>query len=81
MVPDNGSICGAITSYLFTVIKSIHLFSNMHDHVKSILTSLSIATSTNPTDVSHFYGKLTNLSLNHEDTSIVLNRGLMHPFS
>ena len=33
-----------------------------------------MATSKNPTHASYCYYKLTNLSLNHEDTCIVLNR-------
>ena len=48
----------------------------MHDHVKSRLTSVSIATSTNPTYASYCYDKLNKLSLNHEDTRIMLNIGL-----
>ena len=48
----------------------------MNDHVKSRFTSVSISTSTNPTYVSYCYDTLTNLSINHEDTWIVLNRGL-----
>ena len=76
MIPDDGSICGKIPSYLFSGIKSIHGFSNTIDHVESRLTSVSIATSKNITYESYFYDKLTNLSLNHEDTRIVLNRGL-----
>ena len=76
MVPDYGSICGSIPSFLFNGIKSIHVFSHMHDHVKSRLTSVSIATSTNPTYASYCYDKLNNLSLNHEDTRIMLNIGL-----
>ena len=48
----------------------------MNDHVKSRFTSVSISTSTNPTYVSYCYDTLTNLSINHEDTRVVLNRGL-----
>ena len=40
----------------------------MHDNVKSRLTSVSIATSTNTTYEYYCYNKLTYLSLNHEDT-------------
>ena len=76
MVPDYGSICGSIPSFLFNGIKSIHVFSHMHDHLKSRLTSVSIATSTNPTYASYCFDKWPNLSLNNEYTSIVLNRGL-----
>ena len=76
MLPDYGSIWGAIPSSLFTGIKSIHRFSNIHDNLKIILTLISITTSTNPTYASYCYDKLTNLYLNHEDTCILLNRVL-----
>ena len=76
MVLDNGPICGAFTSSLFAVIKPNDSFDNMYDHVKSRLTSMSISKSTNPTYTSYCYDKLTKLSLNHEDTCVVLNRGL-----
>ena len=45
----------------------------MHDHAKSRLTSVSIATRSNPTYESYCYDKLTKLSLNQENTCIVLN--------
>ena len=48
----------------------------MHDHVKTRLTSVSIATSTNPTYAYHSYDKLPNLSLDHEYTRIALTKGL-----
>ena len=76
MLPDDGLFCGSITSSLFTEIISISGFSNMHDHVKRRLTLVSIDTSKNPNYSSYFYDKLTNLSLNNEDTLIVLNIGL-----
>ena len=76
MLPDDGSIVGAIPSSLFTGMKTIHVFSNMYDHMNNILTSVSIATSTNPTYEFYCYDKITNLSLNHEYSCIVLNIGL-----
>ena len=74
MVTNNDSICGSIISSLLTEIKSINLFDNTYDHTKRGLTSVSIAIITNPTYESNCYDKLTNLSLNHEDNCIVLNR-------
>ena len=38
---------------------------------------MSINTSTNTTYASYCYDKLNNLSINHEDYHIVLNRGLI----
>ena len=76
MVPGNGSICGAIPSSLFTRVKSIHGFDNMHNHAKIRLTSVSIDTNKNPTYASYCYEKLTNLSLNNVDTRILFNREL-----
>ena len=76
MVPDNGSICGAITSSLFIVYKSTHVFANSRYHLESTLNLVSIGTSTNPTYAYYCHDKLTTLSLNYEDTCILLNMGL-----
>ena len=76
MVPDDGTICVAIPSSVFARIKSVHGFAIIHYHVKIRSTSVSIATIKNTTYVYYCYDKLANLSLNYEDTCILLNRGL-----
>ena len=73
MVPDDGSIYGAIPSSLFTEVKLIYIFSKMHDNTKSRLTSASIAPIKNLTCASYCYDKLTDLCLNNKYTRIVLN--------
>ena len=76
MIENDGSICGAIPSSLFTGNHSNHGFATIQDHVRSRLTNPSSTTCTNPSYVSYAYDKITNLSLSHQDTRIVLNRGL-----
>ena len=54
----------------------------MHDHVKGKLNSVSVSTSTDPNYTYYAYDKLNNLSLDHVDTRILLNRGLtIYPWS
>ena len=76
MIEKDGSICGAIPCSLFTGIKSDHGFASIQDHVKSRLTNPSSTTSTSPSYISYCYDKITNLTLNHQDSRIILNRGL-----
>ena len=76
MVEKDGSICGAIPSSLFTGNKSDHGFATIQDHIKSRLTNPSSSTSTTPSYISYSYDKITNLTMNHQDSRIVLNRGL-----
>ena len=76
MVPNCGSILGAIPSGLF-VQSNCHGFANMKSHVRSRLCLPSSSTSTNPSYISFMYDILVNLTLNREDSRIILNRGLM----
>ena len=76
MAENDNAILGAIPSSLFTGDQSFYGFATMHDHIHTRLTNALSATSTNPTYASYCYDKLTNLSLNHQDSRIVLNRGL-----
>ena len=45
-------------------------------NVWSILANPSSSTSIYPQDSAHFYVILTNISVNHKDTRLILNRGL-----
>ena len=76
MVPNDGSISGSIPSKLLNGQKNLHRFASIDDHIQSQLTSPSYATSSNPSYISFCYDILTNLTLEHQDTRLVLNRGL-----
>ncbi len=67
---------GAIPSGLL-VKSDCHGFSSMKSHFRCRLQISSSSTSTNPSYISFMYDILVNLTLNHEDARIILNRGLM----
>ena len=73
---DNLSLVGAIPSPLLSDTISKFGFASIPMHVRSRLTSPLCTTSTNHNYTSFCYDKLTNLSANHEDTRLVLRRGL-----
>eukprot|EP00957_Ditylum_brightwellii_P207874 15354894-Ditylum_brightwellii.AAC.1 len=54
----------------------MHGFASIPQHVRTRLTSLSAAAGTDLRYIDYCYDKLTNLSVNHNDTCIVLNHGL-----
>ena len=75
--PDDSSILGAIPSSLLNDSnKNQHWFATVMEQSRSRLTSVSIATSTNPRYCCYCYDKAVNLTANHQDVRIVLNRGL-----
>ena len=76
MVPNNGSLFGAIPSGLL-VNACCCGFASMKSHVRSRLTLPGSSTSTNPSYIAFMYDILVNLTLNREDSQIILNRGLM----
>ena len=76
MADTSGSIAGAIPAPLLTESIKRYGFQSIQQHVRSRLTSSSCATSTDSRYIAFYYDKLTNLSINHQDTRIVLNRGL-----
>ena len=53
----------------------------MKSHVRCRLGHLGSSTCTNPTYIAYMYDILVNLSLNREDSRIILNRGLMESTS
>lgn len=74
--PDKCSIVGCIPAPLLTESIRKFGFASIPSHVRTRLTFASSATSTDPRYCSHCYDMLTNLSANHEDTRLILNRGL-----
>ena len=77
MACDMCSILGCIPAPLLTdEVKSMK-FASIHSHIRSRLTNTCCATSTDPRYIAHCYDILTNLTANHEDTRLILNRGLM----
>ena len=76
MVPNDGSIAGSIPSALLNGQQNLYGFALIYDHIQSRLASPSYATSTNLSYVSFCYNIPTNLTLNHQDARLVLNRGL-----
>ena len=73
---EDGSISGAIPSSLLTELINQFGFQSLPQHIRSRLTSSSFATGTDPRYISFSYDTMTNLAANHEDTRIVLHRGL-----
>ncbi len=80
MVSKSGSILGAIPSGLL-VKSGYHGFASMKNHARCRLTLPGTSTSTNAAYVSYLYDIQVNLSLNCEDSRIILNRGLMESTS
>ena len=74
--PDKCSIVGSIPAPLLTESIRKFGFASIPLHVRTRLTFASSTTSTDPRYCSHCYDMLTNLSANHEDTRLMLNRGL-----
>ena len=78
MAHDNCSILGCIPAPLLTEYSSCSKFASIHSHIRSRLTNPSCATSTDTRYIAHCYDILTNLTANHEDTRLILNRGLAY---
>ena len=76
MAADNCSIVGAIPAPLLTKSVKGFGFAPIQEHIRSRLTSTISATSTDSRYCAHCYDILTNLAANHEDTRLILNRGL-----
>lgn len=70
------SIAGAIPSPLLSSCIGQFGFASIPSHARSRLTNASCATSTDYRYVAFLYDMLVNLAANHEDTRLVLQRGL-----
>ena len=75
-VEKDGIVCGAIPTPLLSEKTKQFGFQTIPQHVRSRLTTSSSSTSTDPRYIAFCYDKLTNLCINHQDTRIILNRGL-----
>ena len=75
MTPSYGYIVGVLPSCLMITKTSTHKFASVEDHIRLILTNPGVATRTNQ-NISYCYETLTNLTLNHTDTCLILNKGL-----
>ena len=80
MVSGSGSMLGAIPSGLLVKSDS-HGFASMKSHFRCRLRHPGSSTSTNSSYISFMYDILVNLTLNREDSRIILNRGLMESTS
>lgn len=76
MADDNCSILGCIPAPLYTEGTSRFRIASIYDHIHSRLTSALSATATSPIYCSHLYDMQANLAANHQDTRLILNRGL-----
>ena len=76
MVPKCGSIMGAIPSGLLAE-KVRNGFASMRSHVRCRLCLPGTATSTNQSYIALMYDILANISMNREDSRIILNRGMI----
>ena len=74
--PDNCSIIGCLPVPLLIETSNGSRFASIQCHVRSRLTNSSCATSMDVRYCAHCYDMLTNASANHEDTRLILNRGL-----
>ena len=76
-IPEcDGAIGGALPSCLFIGEDSPYGIASLDHHIRSRLTSPSIATSTDYRYNSFTYDVIANLTANHQDNRIILNRGL-----
>ena len=74
--PDKCSIVGSLPAPLLIKTSDGARFASIQSHIRSRLTNLSCCTSSDSRYHSHCYDILTNASASHEDTRMILNRGL-----
>ena len=73
---DMNSLVGALPAPLLNEKIASFGFMEIAQHVKSRLTSAGCTTSSDPRYITFAYDMLTNLAATHEDTRLVLQRGL-----
>ena len=71
-----GDIHGAIPSPLLSSPKPLHGFASVLDHTRNRLSLAGTSTSTNSSYVSLCYDQLSNLTASHEDSRLIMNRGM-----
>ena len=72
----DGSIIGAIPAPMLFETTSRYSLCSLPEHIRSRLTVSTYSTSTDPRYISYSYDTLTNLTVNHCDRRIIMNRGL-----
>ena len=70
----DGAISAAIPSPLLTEIIKQHRFESLLQHIQSRLSYCSFATGIDPRYITFSCDTMVNLSFNHDDTRMVLNR-------
>ena len=55
---------------------SVHGFALVNHHIRSTLTNPGNTANNNPKYIAYCHDIITNLTLNHEDSRIILNIGL-----
>ena len=73
---DACSILGAIPSPLLSESAENFGLASTSDHVRSRITNASVTYNSSSYYVSYCYDKLTNLAANHQDTRVIIRRGL-----
>ena len=73
---DMNSLVGAIPAPLLNETMSTFGFTDIAQHVRSRLSFAGCNTSINPRYITFAYDMLTNLAATHEDTRLVMQRGL-----
>eukprot|EP00957_Ditylum_brightwellii_P074924 5694103-Ditylum_brightwellii.AAC.1 len=73
---DKCSILGCIPALLLTEYLSTSKFASIYSHTRTRVTKSSCVTSTDSMYIAYCYNILTNLTASHEDTQLILNRGL-----
>ena len=73
---ESCSILGAIPSSILTNSAQKYGIANVREHMRNRLTLSGTATSTSQHYIHYAYDSCVNLTLNNQDTRIVLNRGL-----
>ena len=76
MAPDKCAIVGCLPVPLLSDDMFNHRFGTIQSHIRSRLTNPGCASSTDSRYISHCYDVMTNVAANHEDTRLILNRGL-----
>ena len=76
MAPDNCAVVGCLPVPLLIDERFNKRFGSIQDHIRSRVTNPGVATSTDSRYIAHCYDVLSNVAANHEDTRLILNRGL-----
>ena len=65
-----------MSSSLMVSTTAVNGFTPVYHHIRSILTNPGTTTNNNPKYNAYSHNIITNLTLNHEYSRIILNRGL-----